>query len=258
MGSISHFSRELNEKFGSLFKENEQCPRCLEENKNPCLVMKTKGAFLRHLGSTHKASLEFIPEEEKHFAMKEALMDYVGKKEPNSQKEDVMKLGSNAEVKSEEDSSKEVDESLNLTIPVDKPKKKETKIPRKKSKLNDTAKVEEKDQSSANIDDLNPKKRFSRMPKLKVKETEDEPVLKKPKTAHKLETKSNESNPIPQPNDVSQTTSNLPDPLSKLSSMITVEKKVSIPKKTFQCGECPSVLASKLELMKHMRSHINR
>merc|ERR1712227_549064 len=202
MGSISHFSRELNEKFGFLFKENEKCPRCLEENKNPCFVMKTKGAFLRHLGSTHKASLEFIPLEEKHLAMKEALNDYVGKKEPNSQKEDVMKLSSNAEVKSEEDSSREVDESLTLTIPVDKPKKKETKIPRKKSKLNETEKVENKDQQSVINDDLNPKRRFSRMPKLQPIETDDKPTLKKPKITNKV---------VPQP------TPDLPDPLNKLS-----------------------------------------
>ena len=233
--SMVHFSKQLNEKFSSLFKDNEQCQHCLQQNKNPGFMMKTKGAFLRHLGATHKVCLEFIPLEDKHLTMKETLGDNVDKKEIPSQIEDVKTLDSNVEKLAGD--AKEVDESINLTLPVDKPKKKETKIPRKKSKLNETEKVDNKDQQSVINDDLNPKRRFSRMPKFQPIETDDKPVLKKPKITNKV---------------VPQSTPDLPDPINKLSSMITVEKK------TFQCGECPSILASKLELMKHMRSHIRK
>ena len=151
MLALNHLS--LNEKFSSLFKDNEQCQHCLKQNKNPGYMMKTKGAFLRHLGATHKVCLEFIPLEEKHLAMKEVLGDNVNKKEIPSQIEDVKTLDSNVEEKLVGD-SKEVDESINLTLPVDKPKKKETKIPRKKSKLNETEKVDNKDQQSVINDDF--------------------------------------------------------------------------------------------------------
>ena len=57
----------------------------------------------------------------------------------------------------------------------------------------------------------------------------------------------------------------IPEPLSKLSSMLTIEKKppktVSVSQnqsKSFQCGECPAILESKLVLAKHMKSHLKK
>merc|ERR1719480_679477 len=74
--------------------------------------------------------------------------------------------------------------------------------------------------------------------------------------------------PIKAPTESSVPYQDLPEPLSRLSSMLTIEKKPSKvvsaatknppAAKSFQCGECPAISESKLGLGKHMKSHLKK
>merc|ERR1712098_81933 len=67
----------LHESFDEDYKEGDACPMCIAQNKNNPFIMRSRQNYIRHIGSTHRIILDFIPKEEPHLKMLEFL------KEPN-------------------------------------------------------------------------------------------------------------------------------------------------------------------------------
>ena len=59
----SHHFKDLSQAYGSKFSTNEKCPLCLSENKAAPIVMKNRTDFMRHVGNTHKKTLDFVKDE---------------------------------------------------------------------------------------------------------------------------------------------------------------------------------------------------
>ena len=147
--------------------------------------------------------------------------------------------------------------------------KKATKIPRKRTEKSENPKLKSNEATDKYVS-VNDQKALgddSSLKDLNLGSTIQ--VIKRPKQSSVPVAK-----PIQKPNTAPAEASvvppqDLPEPLSRLSSMLTIEKKpskvVSATKnppapapKSFQCGECPATLESKLGLAKHMKSHLKK
>ena len=291
-----HFNKHLTESYGGLFQENGQCPMCVKEKKSSIFTMtsKNKTNLMRHFGSTHRVVVDLIPKEEKHREMINFLggslntvqdNDTVNSNE-NKDQQETTKSQNNVQVKT---SNKETVEPVSEPVASDdatksnntkaeneeneKPKKRgrPTKIPRKVAipaipSVEVGTRVEDQVTSAT-----------TGVPNIKIDESLDKmkkelnlastiQITKKTKSASKTAPKDEkEKAPAPASNSA-EAKPELPSALSKLSSVLTIEKKapraaVSAPAqpqpqtKSFQCGECPSVLGSVLELAKHMKQH---
>ena len=274
----THFNKQINEKYNSSYVEDGQCVLCVREEKPqpfPCQdIQKKRYNFNRHLSSVHKVALEFLIHDEKHREMIEFLGETFSPVGQEHTGDAVAVVKENTELtktsEAVDNAVKTIAESVEDGQGQVKPTgKKPTKIPRKRTEKSENPKLKSNEaiDNSVAVNDQKALGDDSSLKDLNLGSTIQ--VTKRPKQSSVPVAK-----PIQKPNIAPAEASvvppqDLPEPLSRLSSMLTIEKKpskvVSATKnlpapapKSFQCGECPATLESKLGLAKHMKSHLKK
>ena len=87
---VGHLTKQLHDSFDEDFQDGSPCPMCIAQNKNNPFIMKAKANYIRHIGSTHRIILDFIPKEEPHLKMLEFLKEPTNPRRKQRKSQDPM------------------------------------------------------------------------------------------------------------------------------------------------------------------------
>ena len=128
-----HFAKEISEVYiNENFVPNEKCSLCLQENRDHPLVITSKTAYIRHVGSAHDKVLDFIPEE--HAEKYRILI----RQEKNEKPEEKVQEVSAAEEEAEQSKVEKNEENAENAVELKGKKKRKKSVGKESTKMRKT------------------------------------------------------------------------------------------------------------------------